>query len=456
MKPFIYEFPEIKERFATVNYSLDGGEKWETFKVEVKDEILKYRALENFPPLASDLIDIATAVFVADWLSYRKLSGQPSDIIIKLPVRMAHLLSKKEALEELENLLSWFTEDHWHFEFSQRASLRNVEKQSMFPFEIVGELEVALWSGGLDSLAGLYSRYKENPGIKYVLTGSGFSKRVIGVQRYVHHYLKEKISINAALWQIPFYLEDSPNHRKHSYMRSRGFTFMLVGSAIAIALDQRKLHLYENGVGAINLPYFKFEIGLDHTRSVHPISLSRTSEYISFLLEEDFEIINPFVFKTKTQICRPLIEDNLSDLIFRTQTCDSIHRKEQSQCGYCSSCLLRRLALLANNVDDKTKYVLTHGESKSKQLHLHFKAITNQTQVIRKILNGDQDSNQKWYRLIDEYAVLEKTATEMSNKYKIPENNIRKNLIDMYLGYSNEWLSIHETILSSYPKPISA
>ncbi|MEX0844173.1 MAG: 7-cyano-7-deazaguanine synthase [Balneolaceae bacterium] len=455
MKTFIFEFPEIKERFTIVRYSLNGGKDWNTFKVEVKDKILKYRVLEKFPPLSADLIDIATAVFVADWISYRKLSGRPSDIIIRSPVRMTNLLSGKEAMEELKNLLGWFTEDHWHFEFSQRTSMRNVEKQSMFSFEIDGEVEVALWSGGLDSLAGLYSRYKVNPELKYVLAGSGFSKRVIGVQRDVHKNLKEKTSIKTALWQVPFYLEDSPSHRKHSYMRSRGFAFMIVGSAIAIALDQRKLHLYENGIGAINLPYFKFEIGLDHTRSVHPISLSRTTDYVSSLLEEDFEIINPFVFKTKTQICRSLIDDNLTDLIFRTQTCDSVHRKEQSQCGYCSSCLLRRQALLANNVVDKTEYVLTHGKPKSKDIHLHFDAITNQVQVIQKILSGDKNLNQKWYRLINEYPVLEKTATEMSNKDKIPESKIRKSLIDMYLDYSYEWLSVQKTIRNSYPEPIS-
>lgn len=191
MKPYIYEFPEINEQFTVVKYSHNGGQKWDTFKVEVKDEVLKNRALESLPAISSDLIDIGIAVFVADWLSRRKLSGRPAEVIIRLPVRSLDLFSDKQVLEKLEDLLGWFTEDHWKFEFSKRSSMRYVEKQSMLLFEINGEMEVALWSGGLDSLAGLYSRYKSKPDIKYVLTGSGFSTRVIGVQRNIFAKLKK-------------------------------------------------------------------------------------------------------------------------------------------------------------------------------------------------------------------------------------------------------------------------
>lgn len=455
MNSFIYEFSEIKERFARVKYSHDGGQNWDTFKIKVKDKVLRNHAIENLPVLSADLIDVAVAVFVADWLSYRKLNGRPADMIIKLPVRSPELLSSKEIIEKLEDLLAWFTEDHWHFEFSQRSSMRYVEKQSMLPFEINGEIEVALWSGGLDSLAGLYNRYRSEPYVKYVLCGSGFNKRVVGVQRSVFESLKQRISINAALWQIPFYLEYSLHISKHSYMRSRGFTFMLVGSAITIALNQRKLHVYENGVGAINLKYYKFQIGLDHTRSVHPISLIRTSEFLSVLLGEPFEIVNPFIFRTKAQMCKPLVEDNLENLIFETQTCDSVHRKEQSQCGYCSSCLLRRQALLINNVNDETEYVLTHGKTKDENPRLHLDAMMHQVKVLDDLLNRKQDLNQIWYDLVNEYPVLEKMAHEMSSKYNQSKIEIQKKLVAMYLVYSNEWHSAHKIIQNTYPEPVT-
>lgn len=231
---------------------------------------------------------------------------------------------------------------------------------------------------------------------------------------------------------------------------------MLVGSAVAIALNQRKLHVYENGIGAINLPYYKFEIGLDHTRSVHPISLIRTSKFITILLDNHFDILNPYVFKTKAQMCTPLSEDSLTDLIYETQTCDSVHRKKQSQCGYCSSCLLRRQALLANKIVDETEYVLTHGKSKSKNIRLHFEAMISQVKRLNKLLQKEQDLNQNWYELINEYAVLEKTVNEMAARNKISKHKIRKKFIDMYLSYSHEWLSVKDEISNSYSEPITA
>ena len=44
---------------------------------------------------------------------------------------------------------------------------------------------------------------------------------------------------------------------------------------------EKVLYLYENGIGAINLPYRESAVGLDHSRSVHPLTLLMVSEVVS-------------------------------------------------------------------------------------------------------------------------------------------------------------------------------
>jgi hypothetical protein len=127
--------------------------------------------------------------------------------------------------------------------------------------------------------------------------------------------------------------------------------FTLLGSACAYLMGQKVLNLYENGIGAINLPYRKSAIGLDHTRSVHPLTLLSVSNLVSELIGEKFTIRNPFLFRTKAEMCQQLAEDERYDLPALTVSCDSPHRKQPIQCGYCSSCILRKQALAASGID---------------------------------------------------------------------------------------------------------
>jgi len=76
---------------------------------------------------------------------------------------------------------------------------------------------------------------------------------------------------------------------------------MLLGAVCALLADQQLLHIYENGVGAINLPFRASEVGLDHTRAVHPISLFEMSDTVSRITQASFRFVNPFVYSTKAK-----------------------------------------------------------------------------------------------------------------------------------------------------------
>lgn len=449
MKHFVFDFPDIADEFKKVSLKRNGSSKEYHFDISLNDIELEARKLQHIPSLASDLIDLGLAIYMSDWLSRRKNDDASSLIEIALPVRNKDLFAKQS--EDLKNVLGWFTGDKWEITFQKRsAESRNVESQQVIPFKQKSNLEIALWSGGLDSLAGLYNRYNSNPETKFVLVGTGFNNKITSKQKSLLNILSNEITLLAQLVRIPFRLSNSGNIKRHTFMRSRGLTFMLIGAAVALCMGKKELFVYENGIGAINLPYRNSEVGLDHTRAVNPISLFKTSKFISSLLREGkFTVINPFIFTTKGEMCRLMRQKKCVSPIFESFTCDSPHRSSPSQCGYCTSCLLRRQSLLAAGISDKTKYVLEEGDPTRENLKAPINAMLFQVEKIRKIVE-DNKGEEKWIRFIELYPEIERIFECINMDEKRSGNKIKESLLNMYKIYCEEWDSSASQILDSY------
>ena len=104
--------------------------------------------------------------------------------------------------------------------------------------------------------------------------------------------------------------------------RSRGFVFQVLGAVTALMAGAKELYVYENGVGAISLPYTAAQVGAHNTRATSPLFLAGMSEFISTVVGHQFEIRNPYLFRTKGQMCEALRGSRLRDLIRLTGSCD--------------------------------------------------------------------------------------------------------------------------------------
>ena len=167
---------------------------------------------------------------------------------------------------------------------------------------------------------------------------------------------------------------------------------MLVGSAYAYLEGQNQLFLFENGSGALNLPYRSSEVGVDHARSVHPISLSFVSNIVTRVLGRPFKIHNPFIEWTKAEMCNVINEMSVSDIAWTTWSCDRARGALFVQCGRCSSCLLRRQSFIASDTEDRTRYLI-HVETGTKHDNLlresHLLHMTYQARTLRQIFQRD-------------------------------------------------------------------
>jgi hypothetical protein len=205
---------------------------------------------------------------------------------------------------------------------------------------------------------------------------------------------------------------------------------------------QNILHIYENGVGAINLPY-PGGVGLDHSRAVHPLSLARMSKLVSLWLGESFHFVNPFLFWTKAQMCEVFTRNETMDLVFQTITCDGRFRQEGQppQCGFCSSCLLRRQSLAVQGIEDKTEYVITHGREPEANPTLHLRAMLCQVETLRSVLRSEQ----AWFSLSSKYPELGKIVNRVT-QHATESQRIEENLLQLYKRYVDEWEKVSSVI----------
>lgn len=237
---------------------------------------------------------------------------------------------------------------------------------------------------------------------------------------------------------------------------------MLLGSACAYLRGLKVLHVYENGIGAINLPYRKSAVGLDHSRSVHPETLLGVGRLMSGLIGDNFKVCNPFLFNTKAEMLRLLAEDRQSELVSLTSSCDRPHRKPQqpAQCGYCSSCILRKQALAASQLEEKSHYIIPHGSSPAKDFRLCLDSMLDQVSTMRERLATSSGAVEQWKALSRRFPELDDIVDRTHREEEITSSEMRRRLIRLYHAYVAEWNVVENALEAQFeqkttPKPLA-
>ena len=122
---------------------------------------------------------------------------------------------------------------------------------------------------------------------------------------------------------VPFGLCKPEGNREEKSQRTRALVYLTLGVATALQAGTDTLWVYENGVGALNLPLDATQLGVDNYRGVHPRSLMMVEDLFAMVLARPVQIKNPFLFHTKAEMCRALLSTTLVDSIRDTVSCDS-------------------------------------------------------------------------------------------------------------------------------------
>ncbi len=419
----------------------------------IGDRVIAHAFSARIPAMLADLVDVALAVYLGDRLVPRR----PRDadryhlhwnrrLRLTIPVRDPGRWRAPALQARLRAVLAILTEDDWAFDFVPKTGPgRPAELQEyLFAARPDGPITAALFSGGLDSFAGLCHQLAARPGDHFVLFCGGTNRRALGMQRALTAALPLTTGRSITSMIVPFGLR---RRGPRGYdgdertQRARGFVFQCLGAATALQAGVRDLAIYEPGIGALNLPYTAAQLGAQSTRATDPRVLAAMGDFISAAVGRPFHLRLPFFGLTKAELCASVREVGLAGHIRDTFSCDGFPQRVagRPQCGICTSCLLRRQALHVAGLADYDSWegyrTNVFGTEPVASARLHaWRAMHDQVAVLRLAL-ADPDP---WHGLCFAFPQLLEVAACLTEPGPA-RTALTRRIVALYRRYCDEW-----------------
>jgi 7-cyano-7-deazaguanine synthase in queuosine biosynthesis len=305
------------------------------------------------PPLLRDLARVGAAVYITDRLTRRPRRSRGTGRAIELRVDVASPEFWTTHADLITRILGVASNDVWDLQF--RPGVTEPAQAGLFGDADPTPL-VCLYSGGLDSAAGLLNRLRD--GARFVVAVTvchqpGQRRRVLQqLEAFRHQYGARiiPVMVRTTLRRAPLL-----KHQELS-QRCRSFLFLAIGGAVAATVGATDVEMYESGVGVLNLPAMTgMLIGARATRSCHPELMRLMTDLVSAAAGRRVTFSLPFIRHTKAEIVRAFADANLQAVVPLTASC--VHypvriRGSAKQCGLCFACIGRRQSLFAAGVED--------------------------------------------------------------------------------------------------------
>jgi hypothetical protein len=319
----------------------------------------------HFPDRVKDLLEIAGYIYAADRLIKRGNTNQleyhnwSRSLLFYIKVRDHAFWQKQAVQDKLKELLCFVSGDlDYRFKFHKGA--KDVGQSSLFDdekiaFEDKDNSVVSLFSGGLDSLAGVLS-ILENTSHK-VLAISHLSNNfgVKAIQKDVYEMLRR--DYGNRIQRFPFECNLSGDRAVEETQRTRIFLYACIAYSLAIHTENGEINIFENGATSINFPKRQDLINARASRTTHPKTIFLLQDFFNLLSKKKVTINHPFIYKTKADIFGIIKQYNRQEYINSTLTCTKTFLKFKSNsqathCGVCSQCIDRRISAFASGLHE--------------------------------------------------------------------------------------------------------
>ena len=316
------------------------------------------------PDRILDLLEIASYIFCAD---RRILRGNKANVEYHSWSRLFHFAIKvrdwdfwntPEVKEKLKEALVFMSGDQaYHFTFQPGHSTppAGMLDQKTFQIKPQENTKVILFSGGLDSLAGVVSDLENSDDQLCLISHRSGQPTTAKTQDQLVKALDQYYP--GRIRHYEFYCSLHGKGRKEETQRTRAFLYTSIAYALAHALSQREIFVYENGITSINFPTQQNQMNARSSRTTHPktiVCLENLFHLFSEVSQPKFKIVTPFLWKTKTDIFRIIDKVGRKDLISSAVSCShtSQNSKLATHCGGCSQCIDRKFAAYGSGLDD--------------------------------------------------------------------------------------------------------
>jgi 7-cyano-7-deazaguanine synthase in queuosine biosynthesis len=319
--------------------------------------------VDDLPAVLADALELAAYIYCADRLVTRggaKAGRGVGDawarhLVFRIPVRCHDLWQRPEVLSRLVDTLSFLSGDKFTFEFVSTIRPVSLEPHLGFGDRSAQTLRpdtVMLFSGGLDSLAGVAADIIGR-GRRAILVTHQSANAIIDLQDRLAEQIGAKTK-DRSIFYLPVRLRRGQDQPREHSQRLRSFLFATLALAYARMFGINTVHFYENGITSFNLPVAEHVIGTRASRTTHPQVLAAYGSLFSLLLDESVSFVNPFLWKTKADVVRMIDANGCHDLIRLTTSCAAVrgYSMTRHQCGVCSQCVERRIAMIAAGIEE--------------------------------------------------------------------------------------------------------
>lgn len=315
----------------------------------------------HLPPRILDLLEIAAYVFAADRAVQRgakeavELHAWPRAMHFVIRVRDADFWNETSVKQNLSSALLFMTGDRdYLFDFLPGHSTPPTSLFDREEFTIAPQKpsSVALFSGGLDSLAGVLNRLESTNEVIYLISHRSGQPSTKRTQKKLVDALT--VAYPGRIRHYSFDCGLSHYRAAEETQRSRAFLFCSIAFALAHRLRLDSFLTYENGVTSLNLLRRQDLISARASRTTHPKTLHLMSQFLSELNSSRFTVLNPFWSQTKADVMDLLNRVNGRNLIGSTVSCSKTFQRLEAatHCGSCLQCIDRRLAAYAAGLQD--------------------------------------------------------------------------------------------------------
>jgi len=355
--------PKSTRKYDNV-INIDTYGKNQNLNIEISN--ITHRIIENLNPRHQDLLEIASYVYYSDSSASRwsekdyNNSKWVRDFDFIIPVQDFGFWNRKEIRDALVDTLACLTGDNYQITFKKG---KPKAEQLYLTFEENRELEeqpdcISLFSGGLDSLAGSINLLTSER--RPLLVSHRSSPKIDSRQRKLVELLRSRTD----RWFLPhlnIWINRKSNRASEQTQRSRAFLFLSIAGVIGLQKELSDIYMCENGIVSFNIPLSAQSVSSLLSRSTHPKFIHLFTNFINKLAKKEINIHNPFIYLTRREVAKTILNTGYEDLIQKSISCAHTQLATiiHPHCGTCSQCIDRRFALAEPSLqkfDDITSY----------------------------------------------------------------------------------------------------
>ena len=352
----IDKLASTSEKFPVVSINDHDGNSMGTLDVQATAFGLK-----RLPSrVAADFLLIAATVYSLDKIVLRSDASNAWTRVFDVNIPVGNTGLWTSASSNLNDCVSFLTGDTWTFHFVEA-------KRQLLGSSTIGRVipktaeigAVSLFSGGMDSLAGVIDWLETHPSRGLLLAGhhDGQMSGPFGDQKNILPTLRKIYP-----GRIAHSLVRVGNTGESPEITLRGRSLLFIAIAVCVASGygfEGPLILPENGTIALNVPLSPSRRGSCSTRTAHPFYLALLERVLANV-GLNYSIENPLMMKTKGEVARTCVNQPLfKQLVASSVSCAKRGHKRTwtnkhvKSCGRCMPCIYRRAALHSAGLDDE-------------------------------------------------------------------------------------------------------